>query len=114
MKRSPGEEIKIGRACAEINATGVVLVDGRELRHHASMLDPTSKRARAARRQARARARRRDGRRSVRFDVDYTSVVTALIDSRRLTEGEALKHANVEHAVSVVVAEWTRRWREAR
>jgi hypothetical protein len=50
----------------------------------------------------------------VRFDVDYASVVTALIDSRRLTEGEALKHANVERAVSVVVAEWTRRWREAK
>jgi len=78
-----------------------------------TMLAPPDRR-KARERQARARQRRRDGRRSVRFDVDYASAVTALIDSRRLTEGEALKHANVERAVSVVVAEWTRRWREAK
>jgi hypothetical protein len=67
------------------------------------MLDPTSTRARAARRQARARQRRRDGRRSVRIDVDYQLTVNALIDAQRLTEVDALDHANVEVAVAAVV-----------
>ena len=74
------------------------------------MLDPTTARASAARPQARARQRRRDGKRSVRIDIDHELVVGALIDSKRLSEDEALDHANVERAVAAVVEDWAKSW----
>jgi hypothetical protein len=56
-------------------------------------------------RQQRARQRQRDGLRIFRLECQHDQLVLALIESQRITERDALDHANVERAAAQVITE---------
>jgi hypothetical protein len=69
------------------------------------------RRRRHAGHQARVRERARDGKAIFRLEADHDLVVLALIESRRLTEAEALERPKVEAALARVLEEWAARWK---
>jgi hypothetical protein len=64
----------------------------------------------AADRQRRYRQRQQRGSVVYRLDVDRDVVLGGLLESGRLTEGEALRRQLVERALAEVLEEWAARW----
>jgi hypothetical protein len=63
-------------------------------------------------RSARYRARQHNGVRIFRLEADHDKLVTALLESGRLTEVQALSHARVEKELAAVLTAWAKRWRD--
>jgi hypothetical protein len=76
----------------------------------AAKLDPTPPRSAGARRQRRARERERNGRAIFRIECDHDLVVSALIESKSITEVAALDRAAVERELGLFLEAWARRW----
>jgi hypothetical protein len=64
----------------------------------------------SAARQRRARQRAKDGRAILRLEVDEHLIVSALLDSTRLTEAQALDRRLVERECRDILHEWARIW----
>lgn len=56
------------------------------------------------------RARQRAGLSLLRTPVPHFELVTALIESERLTPAQALDRRQVERAAAEILVEWSRRW----
>jgi hypothetical protein len=50
----------------------------------------------------------------VRVRINYHATIEALLASSRISETGALDRAQVEAAISEIVVEWARRWRDFR
>jgi hypothetical protein len=61
-------------------------------------------------RRAKGRARARNGRASFRVEAEHDLLVTALLNSKRLSEAEALDRRLVERELGEVLQEWARHW----
>lgn len=46
----------------------------------------------------------------LRVAVSEDAVIEALLRSRRLSEDQALRRAQIEQAVAAILAEWAERW----
>jgi hypothetical protein len=73
---------------------------------------PAALKKRHAGHQARLRQRQRNGRAVFRLEANHDLLVLALLESRRLTEGEALERERVEAALAAVLEQWARRWKK--
>ena len=75
------------------------------------MLDRRAdRRSAAAVRQRRARERRKRGQIVLRIAVPEHDVIEALLRSKRLSEDQALRRAQVETAAAAVLQDWAARW----
>jgi hypothetical protein len=72
--------------------------------------DP-ERRRRHAGHQARVRERARNGKAIFRLEANHDLLVLALLESRRLTEAEALDRSRVEAELARVLEQWAARWK---
>jgi hypothetical protein len=87
----------------------------RWLKDIAERIDPPPHhRAIVRARQARHRARQRNGIRVFKLEANYDLILCGLIDSRRISERDALDQHAVERVLSEMLTEWGQHWREAR
>jgi hypothetical protein len=64
----------------------------------------------AAARQQRFRQRRQSGKACLRVEVCEEALITALLASGRLTEGQALRRPLVELELAKLLDDWAARW----
>ena len=64
----------------------------------------------ARERTRRSRQRKRRGVISVRLDVPEVEIIEALIVSERLSESDTRDRRLVERELSIVLADWAKRW----
>jgi hypothetical protein len=64
----------------------------------------------AAARMRKTRERAKNGKAIFRIECDHDMIVLALLESRRLTEAEALDRRNVEREIGLLVEDVARKW----
>jgi hypothetical protein len=73
---------------------------------------PRARRSLDAIKQQRYRRRRANGTRIFRIEADHDALVTALIETGRISEQAALDRSQVERALAAVLHDFAVRWRE--
>lgn len=63
-------------------------------------------------RKRRLRRRARDGKAVLKVEVNIDKLIDAMLESRRLSESDALDRRKVEADAALVLAEWAAQWLE--